>query len=607
MRERTLYSERYDDLYFSIDGGLQESVHVFLSGNRLPERWQKRRRFTIIELGFGSGLNFLVTWNSFREHAPPAARLHYVSVEKHPFRPDDLIGTLSIWPQFAHLVSALVAAYPPLTGGFHRVHFDGGRVTLTLLFGDVLTTIPELEARADAFYLDGFAPSKNPEMWSSAVCAELSRLAAPGATAATYSVAGAVRESLARAGFVVEKRAGFGHKREMLVARFHGREDDGLQSDKRVAVVGAGVSGSHCALALTRCGFAVELIESGSRPATRASANPAGLVRPFLALEEGARSRFTWDAFLYAQRHYSALAHFCAGTLWEETGVLQLARDDAHLGKLRRAFAQMSIPTELASMVDAREGAALCGAAVAGSGIWFAGAGWVCGSEACKAAIHSAGSAVTLRCSTQIRALRHANGLIELVDARGDVISETNAVVLANGHHASALLPNGLIELRPVRGQVTLIPNVEPKLKAPVCQEGYVTPAIGGAHVLGATFDEHDQDEAVRIADHADNLARARRMLPEAFAEIDSGSAQGWVGLRCVSRDRRPVLGRLLPGVYGCLALGSRGFTWAPLAAELIASQIAGEAQPIEHSIATALSVQRFNQARAKISDAGQR
>ncbi|MBL8541652.1 MAG: tRNA (5-methylaminomethyl-2-thiouridine)(34)-methyltransferase MnmD, partial [Betaproteobacteria bacterium] len=160
------YSERFQDVYFSAAGGLAETRHTFLLGNGLPERWTRAERFTIIECGFGTGLNFLATWQAWRSSAPAAARLHYVAVEKHPLSRADLERAAASWSELAVLSRALREVYPPAVPGFHRLHFDRDRVALTLLFGDAATMLAQLDARADAFFLDGFAPSKNPEMWT---------------------------------------------------------------------------------------------------------------------------------------------------------------------------------------------------------------------------------------------------------------------------------------------------------------------------------------------------------------------------------------------------------------------------------------------------------
>ncbi|HZP93378.1 MAG TPA: bifunctional tRNA (5-methylaminomethyl-2-thiouridine)(34)-methyltransferase MnmD/FAD-dependent 5-carboxymethylaminomethyl-2-thiouridine(34) oxidoreductase MnmC [Burkholderiales bacterium] len=587
----TLFSERYGDVYFSAAGGIEETRHVFLHGNDLSARWRDRARFTIVETGFGSGLNFLAAWQAFRAEAPASARLHFVSVEKHPFRGRDLATIHAAWPQLAALSRELIAEYPPLVPGFHRLHFEGGRVSLTLLFGEAAGLLGELDACADAFFLDGFAPAKNPDMWTEALCGQLARIAAPDATAATWSVAGSVREALAAAGFTVEKRPGFGHKREMLVARCAWRERPEPAAARSAIVVGAGIAGASCALALARRGIDVTLIDAGAAAASAASANPAGVVRPFPTLEQGGRSRFTWAAYFYACRHYASTLADPASHA--RTGVLQLARDPAQEEKLRRALMEFGVGPEVARPVGEQEGARLCGAAIAGPGVWYEGAGWVAGPAAARATLHAAGGRLTTLWNTEAAAIRSEEGIVEAIDAHGRVLAGADAVILANGHRAAALAAARALRLRPVRGQVSFIPAAA-HLRAIVCREGYVTPAIGGAHVVGATFDERNVDEAPRREDHLANLARAERMLPGMFREAKPEDLAAWVGLRCVSRDRRPLLGEIEPRIHGCLALGSRGFTWAPLAAELVASRLAGDPLPIERGVAAELSPARF-------------
>jgi tRNA 5-methylaminomethyl-2-thiouridine biosynthesis bifunctional protein len=214
------YAEAYGDVYHSADGGLEQARHVFLAGNGLPERWRDRTRFTIVETGFGLGLNFLATWQAWRGDPQRSGGLHYVAIEKHPFSAPDLAQLHALWPDLEVLSASLRDAWPVLVPGFHRINLDEGRVVLTLAFGDVADCLPQIDAAADAFYLDGFAPSKNPEMWSPQVLARLNRIAAPGATAATYTVSAAVRHALTQGGFLCEKRPGFGCKRDMLVARY---------------------------------------------------------------------------------------------------------------------------------------------------------------------------------------------------------------------------------------------------------------------------------------------------------------------------------------------------------------------------------------------------
>ena len=214
-------SDLFDDIYHSADGGLEQARHVFLAGNGLPERWRGRDRFVIVETGFGLGLNFLASWAAWRKDTARSRGLHFISCELHPFRVDDLVRAHANWPELAPLAARLHAQWPALTGGMHHLHLDEGQVCLTLFFGDVCEGLAQIDAHADAFFLDGFSPAKNPLMWSAELFHLLSRQAAPGATLATWSVAGKVREGLRRAGFTVSMSPGFGGKRQMLRGALH--------------------------------------------------------------------------------------------------------------------------------------------------------------------------------------------------------------------------------------------------------------------------------------------------------------------------------------------------------------------------------------------------
>jgi len=596
----TLYSARYDDVYASSQGTLAQAQHVFLNGNDLPLRWTKAGHFTIVETGFGAGLNFLATWRALREAGASPARLHFVSVEKHPFQLSELALIHERYPDLQELSSQVRGRYPPLLPGFHRAHFDGGRVTLTLLFGEAGAMLRQLQAQADAFFLDGFAPAKNPQMWSPDIFAELARLAKPGATFATYTVAAAVCHGLAETGFEVGKRPGFANKREMSCGRFRGTPTDrASKDDKRAIVIGAGLAGTTCAHRLAERGWSVQMIERHHAPAQEASGNPAGLVRPVFSLDWNTHSRFTTAAFLYASRHQAALDAAGVGPVHGEGGVLQLARDANHFDKQQRIIEEFSLSGDLVKVVQTAEAAELAGAPVAGPACWFPNAVWANPASMCRANLDGAGAMVRTSYGYDAAGLRRVDGQWQVLDGADEVLASAPVVVLANAGEAIRFSQAAWLPLRPVRGQVSLMgQRADRPLRIAVCREGYVTPAIDGVHCIGATFNEDMPDPEIRIEDHEANLRRLEAMLPGFGAGTTPARLGGRVAFRAMSFDRLPVLGAMpgegQEGLFACLGLGSRGMTWGALAAEIVASRIAGDPMPVEAGLLNALDPARF-------------
>lgn len=589
------YSEAYGDVYHSADGGPAQARHVFLCGNGLPERWRARPSFTVVETGFGLGLNFLVTCAAFLAEERAPQRLHYVSVEKHPFAKDDLTAALARYPEIAPLARELVSAWPILLPGFHRLHLAHGRIALTLLFGDAATLLPQLEASADVFYPDGFAPDKNPEMWSSAITKELARLAAPGATLATWCVAGTVREALADAGFAVERRPGFGRKREMLAATFTGRAAHPPVPERRVAIVGPGLAGTSCAERLAARGWTVTLIDRRAAPAREASGNPAGLLRPLLNLEDGANARLSRAALAYALRHLAALADEGHGAAWGASGVLQLARDAAQGARFEQVAAVHGFPPEFARHVDAREAARIAGRAVRGRGWWMPAAGWVVPETLCSANLARHGERIERRFSKEALRLARGKGAWRVEGAGGVLIAEAPLAILANAAAPRVLLPGIELPLEAVRGQVSCLPEAPGRaLAVPVCGDGMVVPLPRGGFCIGATMQTDDPDASVRIADHAENLARAESLLPGFALGADAAKLSGHAAFRSATPDRLPLVGALADGLHVLLGLGARGLVWAPLAAELLAAQLEHEPLPLERELVSAVEARRF-------------
>jgi tRNA 5-methylaminomethyl-2-thiouridine biosynthesis bifunctional protein len=598
----TPFSPEFQDVYHSSHGGLQQARHVFLGGNDLPARWRGRDSFVIVETGFGLGVNFLAAWDAWRADPSRPRRLHFVSVESHPFSREDLAAALEPFAEIEALANALTMAWPPPLAGFHRAHFDGGNVILTLLFGEARSMLPQLVAHADAFFLDGFSPARNPTMWSPEVVREIARLAAPGATLATWTVAGGVRTALADAGFSVEKRPGFAAKREMLVGRRalrgakHEGEGGGARpeesSGRRAVVIGAGLAGTLAAERLASRDWNVELIDAREERSVAA----VGLVRPIANLRDAVNAQISRSAFLYALQHYRALQHDGHHLIWNRCGVLQLAEDEDEASRFAAIAQSQGYPSEFLAHVDHEAAGAIARCPVRGSGWWFPGGAWVAPATLATASLARAGAKVQRRIGRHVARLEREGSSWRALDADDHVIAEAPVMVIASAVDAKRLVPDARLALSSVRGQVTYLPASQRRaLEVIVSGSGYVAPLPGGGHCAGASYHHDDADESVRAADHRENLERAESMLPGFTEGLHPMGLEGWTGFRTTVPDRLPIFGATaIAGLHTATGLGSRGLLWAPLGAELLASHLEGEPLPLSRDMAGAISPLRF-------------
>lgn len=628
-------SDTFDDIYHSSDGGFGQARHVFLAGNDLPQRWRGRDRFVVLETGFGPGLNFLATWAAWRADPQRCGRLHFVSCELHPFSRDDLAtlharlqsgqstGWPEDWPTLAELSAELLSQWPVLAAGLHRLHLDGERVALTLCFGDARDGLAQIAARADAFYLDGFSPARNPELWSPKICHLLARLAAPGATLATWSVAGTVREHLRHAGFDVEKAPGFGGKRQMLRGRLREQKHASTASSmpspaacpppaRHALVIGAGLAGCALAERLAARGWTIELVDAAAAPATGASGNLAGVLRPLPSLDDNLMSRLTRAGTLYGWRHIARLRRDGQAIKAEACGVLHLARDDAQATKMSKVVERLALPAEHLRCVDTTAASELAGWPLPIGGWHFGDSGWVQPPSLCAANLAHHADHIHGHFGHAVARLQHDGETWQAIDAEGGTIAQAPVMVLAAGTGVRELLPPGLLPVVSARGQVSILPaaaDSPPHLV--VCRGGYVSPEVDGLRCAGATFSVDDEDTGLRDDDHAENLAKLDGMLPGIAAGLSPGDVAGRVGFRPASPDRLPMVGALpmpgpvdhgtplpaiprQPGAWVLSGYGARGLVWSALAAELLASQIEGDPLPLERNLCDAIDPARF-------------
>lgn len=604
-RDGTPCSTRFGDIYFSRCGGLEEARHVFIGHNRLVARFSgvdAGGAFTIAEAGFGCGLNFLAAWQAWEASGPAdGACLHFISAERYPLTPDDLASTLSLWPELSRHADTLLQHYPPAVPGVHRLVLDGGRVRLTLFFGDVGDAWRELEFRADAWFLDGFSPSRNPGMWDSNALGLLHDHSRPGTTLSTYTVSGEVYRLLTDSGFVVKKVPGYGRKREMLTATFAGTEPPQQRKPAAgaIAIVGAGIAGSLLARNLADRGHEVTLIDGAADPGTAASGNRQGALYVKLGVEFNDQTRLALNSLLFSQRFYA----LSGGTCWHPTGLLQLACSEAEQDRQARFIARNQYPGTIFQPVDAAEASRLAGIPVQYGGLWFPRSGWLEPDRLCRSL---ADHPRIRRCfDFPVRRLVAGNAGWR-IEGTTDKAVTAEQIVICAGHLSPGLIPlDSEFRFRTIRGQVSHLP--EAALRAPrvvICGPGYINPVHQGVALAGATFDLHEFTPVVTAKSHRENLAMLGNMIPSALAgDLDDTAViglAGKVGFRCTTHDYQPVAGQMteadgrpLAGLYLFTGLGSKGLSYAPLLAEYLADQLTGQPRCLPVSLARRVATPR--------------
>ena len=634
MRDGIPFAPEFGDLYHARAGAFEQAREVFLAGNGLPSRWSGRDRFVVLETGFGLGNNFLATWAAWRADPARCRRLVFVSVEKHPPAAADLTLIHANSPE-PSLAAQLLAAWPPPTHGIHNLEFDDGQVSLLLAMGDIAGWLAELQLQADAIYLDGFAPARNAAMWDARALRALGRLAAPGATAATWSVARAVRDGLAGAGFNVRRVAGFAGKRQMTIAE----ADAGVSARRRGAppgrqtrpdartavVIGAGLAGASAAWALSRQGLQVTVLEAAGHPAAGASGNPAGLFHAVVHAHDGAHSQWLRAAALRAEQVYRPLVD--AGLVPGAVNGLLRGAGTAALAMLQSAVDQQALPASYVQPLPREEASAAAGVPVAGPAWLFPGGGWLRPGALVEHWLGQAG--VTLRCDTPVSRLDPLPGGRWRACAHdGSAAVEADVAVVAAAAASDALLePHcdaAAWPWRRTRGQVSCIQGPQavalPRPRLPLASGAYLIAlphGDGGGVLCGATSDPDDAGSDVRDDDHRRNLAQIAALtgLEIDVDGIDISALSGRVGWRLGLDDRLPVVGAAplradaligvagleqarhvprVPGLYVLAGLGSRGITWAALMGEVLAATIVGAPVPVAGSLLDAVDPARF-------------
>lgn len=634
IQGRQIYSKQFDDIYYSRDGGLAESEYVFLQGNGLPGAWQQRAHFCIVETGFGSGLNFLSTLNAWFDDSDHCRTLDYFAIEAYPLHASQLKTLYSHWTDLEPHAGTLIRQYPPVSNGIHNLTFANGRVRLHLIFKEITDALNEIELDPDCWFLDGFAPAKNPSMWRPEVLMKLSQISHRGTHLATFTAASDVRRGLISAGFEVHKRKGFGRKREMLCAVKKNQVPDSKHSDpsslpwfhtgraqsppKQLAVIGAGIAGAQVAYHLAQQGVHVTVYESQDSIASGASGNRAGILAPKLNAHPDTEDAFYLAAFLYQLRQINTLQHQGFGLGFEQNGLLRIAHNAAKLKHLEQLRLRRDLPDSMLDILSAEQLTDLCGEPIAHPGMMIRLAGGLAPDSLCKALLSHPG--ITLRCGQRVQKIlthEHRPG-IRLSDNRE---KQFDSLVLTNGFEAAQFSDS--LDIIPVRGQTSSASLINKRMiKQAIDHQGYILklPGHQSQVILGASHVRGDCEVVLRKDETRVNQAMLEQHCTKLAAQLNN-IKDSHAGIRATTSDRLPVIGALPDatfyrkeyadlhfgknsrsypparnhhGIYVLTGLGSRGLCTAGYCASILSHMIMACPPPAPKALLQATHPARF-------------
>ena len=620
------YSPRFGDRYRSELGGLTQARDVFLHGCGLPAAWAGAPQWTILETGFGLGLNFLLTWQAWKADPLRPRLLHFVSLEAFPASAADVLRAASAQPELQGLAAQLQRQLWGLLPGLHRLVFEEGRLLLTLCIGDAKALLKQQSFEADSVYLDGFSPERNPDLWDLAACKAVARCCRRGTRIATWTVARSVRDALTQCGFTVKKYPGSPPKRDRLEGEFDpawepkkARPAQPRITPRRCVVIGAGLAGAAVAASLARRGWQVIVLDAANAPASGASGLPAGVLAAHVSPDDSPLSRLSRSGVRATLQQAEALLQ--TGSDCRLAGVLERALERPRLlpatwlvegADAARDWVHPASPAQIAD----------CQLAATDDALWHAKGGWIQPASLVNAWLATPG--VDWRGLQPVKGLMRCDSVWQVLGESGQQLASAELVVLAAGPGSVALAAcadGGLgqlnsvpaLALQAIRGQVTWGPlSAEAAAHLPgfpVNGHGSLITGIPLPHgepgqlawLAGSTYERDSASTEHRSADDQYNLERLGTLLPQAKKMLVATRlpVSAWAGVRCATPSRLPALGPLgsggapgsddLPDLWLCSGLGSRGLTFAALCGEVLAARLHGEPLPITQKLADAL------------------
>ena len=657
-RQGMPYSLDYEDFYWSLPNGLAESFYVFLQQNDLPSRWNNLKAadqsFSIGELGFGTGINFLNCCELWLKTAPTNCTLHYFSAEPVPLKTADLAKVFEQFPSLSAHGQALIDSYPPAVKGFHSIELYEGRINLCLMVGDAQEMFNALgesvdqrhsvydKKPIDTWFLNGFSPEKNPAMWQKELCKTIASLSSTETSLTTYLTESEVTKSLNTAGFSVNYKQGFADKYQMISATLNASlknySDNArgtnqwhlnqlpsrpLSRQPSVTIIGAGIAGCTTAAALSKRGYNVTIIDRHAKAGQEASGNQQAIIYPKLSIRDEPLPRINLAAITLASRYYQT---FWNRGLGQQCGVLVIPEGERQLKQFEQLGQHFYHQKSLVRLVDNAQMEAIAGISLDTShGLYFSKLGWLPPATICQEILKDHKIALVQGDVAQLFRNK-STGQWELLDAKGEQLSHSDIVVVANAYDCEKFEQTNFLGITKLRGQVTELPVTEDSqsLKTVICGEGYIAPPNKGTHGCGATYNKAIDSKELRIQDHQTNLDQITKTdqgIGRAIGTVQLNKLEGRANFRCTTRDYlpivgpvpdvsamletyeslrvdarkdSPVMGTYLPNLYINCGMGSRGLGYAPLTAEVLAAEIHQQLGLLERELRQAMHPSRF-------------
>lgn len=655
LREGTLFSKKYNDYYSSKKDALSESTYVFLEKNNLIQRWlnlpENKDLFTIGEVGFGGGINFLNCCKKWLELDLKNKRLAYFATEKMPLKLDDMKILHGFYESLNAVSHQLLDTYPKLTEGFNLIELFNGKVQLCLIIDDAEIGFSQLIQSKqnsntsyfesfDCWFLDGFSPNLNPSAWSSNLLKQVARLSSKHTTLSSFSAASKLQKTLAENGFNVSICKGFGGKRSMITASYKDNHNISpyvnplgwhvekytptrFKKKQNITIIGGGITGCLTAVALKKRGFNITILDQHGDVAIEASGNNRAVLYPRLSAHSSSLADLNMIALQFASNYYKK---FWEEECGQQCGVLVLPKSNTEEKIFHNISLRYGRNENFFELLYNKTLKKIAGLNLSAEcGLFFPTLGWLSIPKICKNLIREFDIPIISSKADDLRFIASENSW-EILNERKKIVNTAHKLVIANSHAAKVFNETSFLSIKKLRGQISQFESnsFSKNLKCVVCAEGYITPSFENSHVCGATYNHNNDFTYTRQVDHQSNLEKIFKidsLFHEFSKNLNPEDINGRVGFRGTTRDYLPFTGAVpdftkmkndfdylrddakkvtqqtgsyLPNLYVNCGMGSRGLTYAPLCAEILASEISNQIPPIPKRIRLDIHPARF-------------